>query len=165
MKNITDLGRPLAEYYDTRFSGRRTYYLYSDFLVVNGVNFFRSKYELNIPLSSMYPNYSKLSSRPSYFKASVLLIAVGGIGLMWKAAGSGIAYEDFGSILYSCLFGGGIIGCLMTMQNEHFIVFLSDSGKPLLDIAYQRKTIQNLDAFLEILVENIQKSKGKKGSQ
>jgi len=155
-EKIMDL---IATYSETRFSGKRDFELYPDYIRVHGKVFLHSDFDVTIPLVTLKPNCSLLRIREASFIAGMWLILISLILTGILVAGFKLPIDHVLVLFVASLPIAGFILCLATFHKVEFIRFQNDFGIVLLDVARAGKDKNKFDAFIQALTATIRKNR------
>ena len=153
------MGEPIAGYYEVRPNGRRQFELFADRVIVKSKSA-RADSVITVMLADLRPEPNEVRVRPKEFGVGLgMLVAAVGLAL-FAISGRGMAppRDDKTSLWLSLAAACLIVGLAIlskTFRKIEFTQFVSNHGRPLLDVARAGRQRASFDSFVETLIGQI----------
>jgi hypothetical protein len=137
----------LAEYYEKRFQGRRTFRLYPDKVNVRA-KLFSVDADVNIELANVNPDYSRVWLRSPLFKAGQTSFLMS-LLLIWlvRQLTNDSLYVGFAALAPV----GSILLMVIARKKIEYTQFLNSSHKVVLDVAKSGPSANTYDEFVKAI--------------
>ena len=155
---------PLARYFEQRFDGKRTFYLFPDNLKVRGAETLGADYEQTFRLASLQPEVNRVWYRNRSFNAGLWMFVGGGFAFSVLTWGLGRSFEWFWLGTTGCVAFPGLLLALATCRKVEYAVFRSEAGVEAVSVARSGREAAAFDSFVKRLAEQIRISQEQPGS-
>lgn len=149
---------PIATYREKRFDGERTFELYADRVAVRGKVTLASDFDASVPLITLTGNITRLRLRNRGFFSGMWMAVLPAIlaSIINKLyQGDTLEVTGFLILLSVC----GLLLMAVTAKKVEFASFQSTSGGVGLDVARAGQDVENFDAFVNAVAQQIAAAK------